>query len=191
MDGLFSHAQEPLDPTAQEPASAPTVTVTATVPGDAIQASEGFLDYLHLWWPAGLYSVSGPGTYLWWDEEGWAEEGEDGRRTVWGNTEEWDAPHGGSLRVQLPGAEGALWTLSVKENGTTSEVSLTAPLPTHLPHAPEVTRSAREESGPALPDEEIDPHSQGADSRAAGQVPEDLWQQIMGLYARFMGGSTH
>jgi len=159
MDGLFSHPVSPEPPAAESGSS--DVRVSLEIPGDAMQAAEGFLDYVHLWWPVSLYSVTGPGAQVWWDEDGIVEEAEDGSRHAWGSTRSADPPLEQSVLLELPGAEGDLWTLSISPEGRCARVEFCAPLPRSLPQAP------------------------------GKPVPEDLWEQVLGFYARFMGVGRH
>jgi hypothetical protein len=132
MDGLFSHASEPEHPSGLHP-SAPQDWLLE-LPCSLVQAAEGFLDYLHLWWPLGLYSVGGAGGQLWWDRDCLMEETPSGDQVVWGGTEVWDPPLTMSVELALPGAENDRWVVSMTPQATSTTVELRAPLPRKNPH---------------------------------------------------------
>ena len=163
MDGLFSHApsSEPVEAVAASvPAAGELQTARAAVPEELEQALEGFIEYLHLWWPLGIVSVAGPGSHVWWDEDGWREEAEDGTVHEWGHTLTWEWPSMASVQLELD--EQVLHLeVSLREESRHCEVQLRATLPSRLPRHP-----GREED----------------------DVPADLWRQVLGFYARFMGG---
>ncbi|RKW69422.1 hypothetical protein DWQ67_12725 [Galactobacter caseinivorans] len=133
------------------------VSVELQIPGDAASAAEGFFDYLHLWWPVNLYSVSGSGAQLWWDQAGLLEDTERDERVQLGASLLWSPPQGAAVKMGVPGAEGDEWEVRIEDRGVAAHVTFTAPLPRHQP------------------------------GQEAQPVPTDLWEQVMGFYARFMG----
>jgi hypothetical protein len=156
MDGLFSHAPEPAAHPGAHPA--PPETWCIVVPTGMVEAAEGFLDYLHLWWPTSLYSMAGAGGQLWWDQTRLVEESEDGQEFVWGDTEVWDPPLTVSAEIGLPGAEGDRWVLTMEPDATSCHVHFRAPRPRRRP--------GQEGSEP---------------------VQDDFWGSVLSFYARFMG----
>lgn len=90
MDSLFSHAPEPEEPAvsaASSDASAPSIHVVR-VPVESDQAFEGFMEYIHLWWPSQFTSF-GAGTFVSVDMEAIGEEGgPESKWLEWGTVSE-------------------------------------------------------------------------------------------------------
>ncbi|MBG6085211.1 SRPBCC family protein [Zhihengliuella flava] len=77
MSSLFSHA-EPAPNVGSSPSQV-ALSHQAEVPVATDRAFEGFTDYIHLWWPAEVYSKGGPGTHISLDADGLNEELDDGQ----------------------------------------------------------------------------------------------------------------
>ncbi|MGO3153404.1 MAG: hypothetical protein ACTIJJ_12430 [Galactobacter sp.] len=163
MDGLFSDAPDP----AVHPGTHPTPPENWTIelPVGMMQAAQGFLDYLHLWWPTSLYSVGGAGGQLWWDAERLVEETDDGESIVWATTEVWDPPLTVSCELSLPGVSGDRWVFTVEPGSGVSHVHFRAPRPRRLPGT-------------------------GDSATERGGIPDDFWGSVLGFYGRFMGASA-
>jgi len=160
MDELFSHAPQatPAHGTAEV-----VDDVRAHVPQLPEQAAEGFTDYLHLWWPVGIFSLAGPGSHVWWDERGCGEEAETGEVHVWGRTLRWDWPRGAEAELTLANEQRLSLSVMIEASGQGSTVLLRATRPEEIPAHP---------------------------GREGGEAPRDVWEQVLGFYARFMGGSV-
>lgn len=95
MDSLFSHAPEPEEPAvpaASSDKSSPSIHVVR-VPVESDQALEGFMEYIHLWWPSQFTSF-GAGTFVSVDMEAIGEEGgPESKWLEWGTVSESLAAH--------------------------------------------------------------------------------------------------
>lgn len=163
MDGLFSHASGSSPHEGTHPAAPENWSVA--VPVGMVQAAEGFLEYLHLWWPTSVYSVGGAGGQLWWDRDRLVEGTESGESITWGITEVWDPPLTVSCEISLPGAAGDRWVLTVEPGPSSSMVHFRAPRPRWSPSGNETVGEA-------------------------AALSDDFWGTILGFYARFMGATT-
>lgn len=162
MDGLFSHA-EPFSTSGQDSRPTPPARVhSVRVPVPADQAFEGFIDYVHLWWPVGTFSALGPGSHVGFENDGLVEESDDGRVHLWGTIERVEPPNVLELSFTL-GMERHPATrvrLDVQSVGPGAEVTLT--------------------------------HDGWSDGDAGQEQYEKYsqWPEILSYYARFMGGHS-
>lgn len=83
MDVIFSHAA-PSEDDDQRGALPPARMCSVVVPVHVDQAFEGFTDYIHLWWPLGVYSHFGPGFHVSFSQGQMIEESDDGQQHLWG-----------------------------------------------------------------------------------------------------------
>ncbi|WP_417221338.1 hypothetical protein [Arthrobacter sp.] len=175
MDGIFSHA----DPapgsgtSGEQPEALEPVVATVTVRMECDQAYEGFVDYLHLWWPLGTLAGIGPGSHLGIEGQSLVEESETGQRRQWATIRRAEPP--------LPVEPQALAHGVVELDFTLG----------HEQEPP--TRVAIEfrETGTGATDVTVthDGWSRGE----AGQGQRELarhWPEILGYYQRFMGGAA-
>lgn len=175
MDGIFSHAEPGVDagPTGSVPERLEPVVATVTVTMECDQAFEGFVDYLHLWWPLGTLSGIGPGSHLGFEGQDLVEESEAGERRRWATIGRSEAP----LRIEPQGlARGVL------------ELDFTLGYEQEAP-----TRVAIEflETGTGATDVTLT--HDGWSSGEAGEGQRELakaWPEVLGYYQRFMGGAA-
>lgn len=83
MDVIFSHAA-PSEDDDQHGALPPARMCSVVVPVHRDQAFEGFTDYLHLWWPLGVYSHFGSGSHVSFSQGQIIEGSEAGEQHLWG-----------------------------------------------------------------------------------------------------------
>lgn len=158
MDVIFSHAA-PSENDDQHGALPPARMCTVLVPVHTDQAFEGFTDYLHLWWPLGVYSHFGSGSHVSFSQGQMIEESEDGEQHLWGEIAEFAMAQRIVIDFSL-GMESTPSThleFAFTEVGTGTEVSL-----------------------------RHDGWARGAAGQAQYQRYE-RWEEVMEYYARFMG----
>lgn len=78
---LFSHAPEPEDRGAGT-AAAPAVTVSRIVPRELHEAFNGFIEYIHLWWPES-FSEYGEGMFPAFEGDAVIETADTGETALW------------------------------------------------------------------------------------------------------------
>ncbi|GER24000.1 hypothetical protein NCCP1664_24950 [Zafaria cholistanensis] len=160
MDGLFSHASPPPGPKGTAADVTEPLVSSVMVPVTADQAFEGMTEYIHLWWPGGKYSAFGSGTHPAFGPDGLYEEAEDGRRYQWARVVQVKHPEliELSFTMLMDQHPPTRVVIAFEEHGTGTRVTLT-----HDGWAP----------GEA-----------GLEQRAR----YGNWDEILGYYARFMGG---
>jgi len=173
MDGIFSHAD------ADGPAESPDhvdlepVVASVTIPMECNQAYEGFVDYLHLWWPLGVLSAIGPGSHLGFEGQALVEESENGKREQWGRIRRAEAPVPVDPHTQGHGRLELEFTLG-QEHEAPSRVVV---------DFHETTTGATQVAVTH------DRWPRGAEGRRARDRAE-AWPEILGYYQRFMGGAA-
>ncbi|MEE1622413.1 SRPBCC domain-containing protein [Zafaria sp. Z1313] len=164
MDSLFSHAPRGDDEPAGDDAGTPPARHhEVLLPVAPEQAFEGFTEYLHLWWPVARYSAFGSGTHPAFEDGVVAEEGEDGRRYVWATVEDFTVPTRLSLSFQMA-------------------------LEQHPPSALVLAFQAEGDGSTRM----VLDHAGWAGGAAGWEQYRkyDGWPEILGYYARFMGGGA-
>ncbi|WP_028278475.1 SRPBCC domain-containing protein [Arthrobacter sp. H5] len=160
MSDLFSHAAaEPANGSPNE-SLPPDREVTVAVPVSMEHAFAGFVDNIHLWWPA-EYTNFGPGTHPEFTDGVLLEEGDDGDTYEWARI----------TTVQPPVLLELSWTMG----GTPAA-------PTRL------VLSFAEDAGLTRLSLVHNGWAQGQEGRDQYQKYGD-WPVILGRYRRFMGGS--
>lgn len=83
MDSLFSHGNSTAKPTSAEPDEQPAaLVVEVTVPQPLDDSFAGFVDGIHLWWPADQTRF-GDGTHPEFTDGALFEEDPSGRSALW------------------------------------------------------------------------------------------------------------
>ncbi|PQZ88109.1 hypothetical protein CQ018_16795 [Arthrobacter sp. MYb227] len=125
MDVIFSHAA-PSEDDDRGGEGLPAHIHSVLVPVHADQAFEGFTDYLHLWWPLGVYSHFGSGSHISFSQGQMIEESEDGDQHLWGEIIDFEMSQRIVINFSL-GMESAPSTrleFTFAEAGTGTEVGL-------------------------------------------------------------------
>lgn len=174
MDGIFSHADTmPGTGDNETPNRLGPVVSSVTIPMECSQAYEGFVDYLHLWWPLGILSGIGPGSHLGFEDGALVEESETGQRQQWAGIRRAEAPVPVDPRSLAHGVLELDFTLGHEQAGPTR---LVVDFRETATGATEVTVTH-------------DGWATGDSGRWQRQRAE-AWPEILGYYQRFMGGAA-
>jgi uncharacterized protein YndB with AHSA1/START domain len=113
---IFSHAVAP------EPRGGPLadISCSSAVPVAAVEAYNGFTEYIHLWWPSGLLSVWGAEGFFSFEAGALVETSPQEEEVVWAETTE--AEPGRQLEL--------LWRPQDGQAGTTALTVSFAAAPT-------------------------------------------------------------
>ncbi|GAA2562384.1 hypothetical protein HD598_001041 [Neomicrococcus aestuarii] len=130
MDSLFSHAVPPEEPASPTSAAGDSAELShaVKVPVEPDQAFEGFIDYLHLWWPS-EYTVFGSGTHVAIEDGELGEESVEGHWLPWAKVQK--VVHGGLLEMESLDPSRARVSVRFTAEGpsaTTVSVDQDAPL---------------------------------------------------------------
>lgn len=155
---LFSHAEQP-EP-AKETAAVQDIVLERKVPRELHEAFNGFIEYLHLWWPE-QYTEFGEGTHPEFEAGSLTETGPDGQTAVWA-----------SVRSRVQDSELVLDWVAGHSPQTPTEVRIA-----FSPVSDDETRVSLTHSGLGGVAESVETHLGFAAS----------WPQILDRYARFMG----
>jgi uncharacterized protein YndB with AHSA1/START domain len=161
MDGLFSHAEPRPEESGTDQSGLPAVTFTVAVPVEPDQAFEGFTDYIHLWWPVKAYSAFGSGTHPAFERDSLYEEAEDGRQYQWARM----------VRLEPPELLELAFTMWMDQH----------------PPSRVVVRFHGNPTGATDVVVTHDGWTQGSAGREQFERYKG-WPEILGYYARFMGG---
>ncbi|MGP5073032.1 hypothetical protein ACTXI0_11545 [Arthrobacter rhombi] len=174
MDGIFSHAEPTPDPGSDggRPRLQP-VAACVTVAMECEQAYEGFVDYLHLWWPLGTVGTMGPGSHLGIEDGLLIEESEEGERRQWGSVRHAEPPVRSEASERSHGRLEWDFILGYEQEA-----------PTHV-------AIDFEETGTGATDVRVthDGWAPGPEGEGQHEVAE-AWPEILGYYQRFMGGAA-
>ncbi|WP_372698521.1 hypothetical protein [Arthrobacter sp. JSM 101049] len=175
MDGIFSHA-EPVPgagPANESAGGAEPVVAAVTVRMECDQAYEGFMDYLHLWWPLGTLSGIGPGSHLGFEGRDLVEESGSGERLRWATLRRTEAPVPVDPQALAQGLLELDFTLGHEHEAPTRVIVVFRETGTG---ATEVTVTHDRWSGGEA----------GQEQRRMAEA----WPEILGYYQRFMGGAA-
>lgn len=175
MDGIFSHA----DPapgagrTGTSSGGATPVIAAVTVRMECDQAYEGFVDYLHLWWPLGTLAGIGPGSHLGFEGQDLVEESETGQRRQWATIRRAEVPVPVEPQAFAHGVLELDFTLG------------------HEQEAPSRVAVDFRETGTGATEVTITHDGWAGGEAGSGQRKlAESWPEILGYYQRFMGGAA-
>lgn len=174
MDGIFSHAEHTPDSGNGETVPRLTPLVArVTVAMECEQAYEGFVDYLHLWWPLGTLAAMGPGSHLGIEDGLLIEESEAGERRQWGSVRRAEPPARSGTVARSHACLQLDFTLGYEQEAPTRVVI------------------DFDETGTGATDVTLTHDGWAAGQAGAAQrKTAEAWPEILGYYQRFMGGAA-